>query len=142
MQPAGRLLGTLKIAKDLQDPEARLRAVWPKAAGAKIAPHTRVASLVRKTLVVEVEDMVWQRQLAPLAHFIVRNLARETGEVLVEEIDFRPARPRMGPQRAESHTPAVRKNPAAAGSAGSEEAGIGDPFLRLQYRKSKQKESA
>jgi hypothetical protein len=53
-----------------------------------VARYTREAALVRETLVVEVEDFTWQRQLASLSHFIVSNLARELGEVLVKDIDF------------------------------------------------------
>ena len=135
MERAGRLIGTLKIAPELADPEMRLRAAWPKAAGTKVAPHTRVASLVRKTLIVEVEDFVWQKQLASLAHFFVSNLARETGEVLVEAIDFRPMPPRMRPQRASSAQPAAPVNRDEAER-------IDDPFLRFQYIKFRKKESA
>src|SRR5207244_2149270 len=82
--------------------ETRLRAAWPKAVGANIARHTRVASVVRQKLIVEVEDIIWQKQLASLGHFLVSNLARDLGEVLVTDIDFRPMPRRIGPQRAEA----------------------------------------
>ena len=135
MKPAGRLLGTLKIAANLEDPEMRLRAVWAKAAGAKVARHTRVASLVRDTLIVEVEDFTWQKQLASLRHFIVSNLARDLGEVLVKEIEFRPMPPRRAMQRAESAR--------ADGPVSSDEAArIEDPVMRMLYVKSRMKESA
>jgi hypothetical protein len=105
MERAGRLIGKLKLPKDLADPESRARAAWNVAAGKKITEHTRVASLVRTTLVVEVEDLVWQRQLNTLRHFLLRNLRTTLGEALVTEIDFRPMPnvPRRSPQRAEAN---------------------------------------
>ena len=127
MERAGRLIGTLKITKDLGDPELRARAAWNVAAGKKIAEHTRVAALVRTTLVVEVEDQVWQRQLNTLRHFLLRNLRTTLGEALISEIDFRPMPdifkvPRRGVQRA-----------TASRSAN----GIQDPVLDALYSKSK-----
>src|SRR5712691_6480369 len=136
MKPAGRLLGTLKIAAALENPEMRLRAAWPKAVGAKVARHTRVASLVRDTLVVEVEDIIWQKQLASLAHYLVSNLARDLGEVLVKDIDFRPMPRRIGPQRAEAARADVPAVPA------DEAERIEDPVMRMLYLKSRKKESA
>ena len=109
-------------------------------AGAKVAPHTRVATLVRKTLIVEVDDFTLQRSLAGLAHFIISNLARETGEVLVDAIDFRPMQARRGPARAASH--GATHGSTADAPASGEESGIGDFFLRMQYAKSKKKASA
>jgi hypothetical protein len=84
---------------------------------------------VRGTLIVEVEDRVWQRQLSTLRHFLLRNLAKELDETLVTEVDFRPMRlsqatPRRGPQRA-----------ASARNDGT--AGIGDPVMELLYEKSR-----
>jgi len=136
MKPAGRLLGTLKIAATLSDPETRLRAAWAKAAGPKVARYTRVSALVRETLVVEVEDFTWQKQLASLRHFIVSNLARDLGEVLVKDIDFRPMPKRMGPQRAE----AARADLPAVSADDAER--IEDPVMRMLYRKSRTKASA
>ena len=137
MQRAGRLLGTLKITSGLEnDPEMRLRAAWTKAAGPKVAAHTRVASVVRETLIVEVEDIVWQKQLASLGHFLVSNLARELGEVLVKDIAFRPMPPRRGPQRAESAWP------AAPAPSNDDAETIEDPVMRMLYRKSRKSGTA
>ena len=55
---------------------------------------------------VEVEDIVWQRQLNTLRHLLLRNLHKEMGEALVTEIDFRPMPRRLAPQRAETARPA------------------------------------
>ena len=123
MQRAGTLFGKLKLPPDMTDPEARARAAWSVAAGKKIAAHTLAAALVRGTLVVEVEDLVWQKQLNTLRHFLLRNLKEALGDDLVTGIDFRPMPPRRKPQRAES--------------ARRDVDGIGDPVMAMLYRQSK-----
>jgi hypothetical protein len=124
MERAGRLFGKLKISHDVADPEVRARAAWAVAAGKKVARHTRSTALVRDSLIVEVEDYIWQQQLATLEHFLIRNLADVLGEKLVKRIDFRPMPRRIMPQRAETARPA---------------GGIEDPILDLLYRQSKAK---
>jgi hypothetical protein len=131
MERAGRLVGKLKISAGITDPETRARAAWAMAVGKKIAQRTRPINLVRGTLVVEVEDFIWQRQLNTLRHFLLRNLHKELGEPLVTEIDFRPMPRRLAPQRAETARPIVRVVD-----------GIGDPVLGMLYQQSKKKESA
>ena len=126
MERAGRLIPTMLLSPELADPETRLRAAWPIAAGKKIASHTRVGTLVRGTLIVEVEDHVWQRQLSALRHFLLRNLERELGEALAVEIDFRPMPRRREPQRALSARPAAHPGER-----------IGDPVLAMLYQRSK-----
>ncbi len=127
MERAGRLIGKMKLSPGVADPETRARAAWPAAAGKKIAEHTRATVLVRGALVVEVEDLVWQRQLNALRHFLLRNLREVLGEQTVSDIDFRPMPRRMAPQRA-----AVRK----------QDDGILDPVMGILYRQSKKKETA
>jgi predicted nucleic acid-binding Zn ribbon protein len=129
MERAGRLIRKMNLPPQLADAETRVRAAWPAAAGRVIASHTQARALVRSTLIVEVEDHVWQNQLSTLRHFLLRNLAKELDEALVTEIDFRPMRfsqatPRRAPQRA-----------ASARNDGT--AGIGDPVLGLLYEKSR-----
>ena len=124
MERAGSLIGKLKLSAEVADPEARARAAWSLAAGKKIAAHTLAAGLVRGTLVVEVEDIVWQKQLNTLRHFLLRNLKEALGEELVTEIDFRPMPRRIKPQRA-------------ASAKGVESHGIQDPVMAMLYRKSK-----
>jgi hypothetical protein len=121
MERAGRLIGKLKL--NIDDPELRARAAWTVAAGKKIAEHTRAVRLVRGSLVVEVEDQIWQRQLHTLRGFLIRNLEKALGEALVTDIDFRPMPKRMQPQRAES-------------AAGRE---VEDPVLDMLYRQSRKK---
>lgn len=122
MERAGRLIGKLKL--DVDDPELRARAAWRVAAGKKIAEHTRAVALVRGSLVVEVEDPIWQRQLKTLSGFLVRNLEKALGEALVTDIDFRPMPRRREPQRAER-------------ARSSED--VIDPVLDLIYRQLRKK---
>ena len=94
-----------------------------------MARHTRATALVRDSLIVEVEDYIWQQQLATLEHFLIRNLADVLGEKLVKRIDFRPMPRRIMPQRAETARPGVLPS----------KSGIEDPILDLLYRQSKTK---
>jgi len=127
MERAGRLIGKLKLSPEVADPETRARAAWVLAAGKKVAEHTRAVALVRGSLVVEVEDIVWQRQLTTLRHFQIRNLAKALGEALVTDLDFRPMQ--------------KRKSPHKAGQARPLE-GIEDPVLEMLYRQSRKKDTA
>lgn len=122
MERAGRLVGKMNLPPQVAYAETRARAAWPVAAGKKIAKYARATALVRGTLVVEVGDATWQRQLASLRHFLLRNLARELGEGLVSEIDFRPTPARRPPQLSESARPSGE--------------GIQDPVLALLYKRS------
>jgi predicted nucleic acid-binding Zn ribbon protein len=127
MERAGRLIGKLKLSAGMADPETRARAAWRLAAGKKIAEHTLAVALVRGSLVVEVEDYVWQQQLLPLRKYLLENLEEALGERLVTDLDFRPMPRRRMPQRAET--------------ARSSE-GIEDPVLDLLYQRSKKKAMA
>ena len=127
MERAGRLIGKLKLSPSMADPETRARAAWKLAAGKKIAEHTRAAALVRGTLVVEVEDYVWQQNLTTLSKFLLRNLATALGETLVTDLDFRPMPRRRMPQRAQTARPAE---------------GIEDPVLEMLYKQARKKGTA
>ncbi len=122
MERAGRLIGKLKL--DVDNPELRARAAWNVAAGMKIARHTRAVALVRGSLVVEVEDQIWQRQLKTLSGYLVRNLEKALGEAIVTDIDFRPMPKRKEPQMAER-------------ARSSED--VLDPVLDMLYRQSRKR---
>ena len=126
MLRAGQLIGKLKLSRDLADAEARAVAAWRVAAGKKIAAHTRATALVRTSLVVEVEDVVWQRQLNTLRHFLIRNLIDALGEAIVTDIDFRPMPPKRQPQKATVARPTL----------------VDDPVLDLLYRESQSRNTA
>jgi len=128
LERAGSLIGKLKLSPAMADPETRARAAWALAAGKKIGRHTLASALVRGTLVVEVEDIVWQKQLNTLRHFLLDNLREVLGEELVTGIDFRPMPARRKPQRAES--------------ARGKSYGIEDPVMAMLYRESKRRGTA
>ena len=104
-------------------PEPSIERKMLERDGAEVA---RATSIVRTSLIVEVEDVVWQRQLNTLRHFLLRNLAEVLGEPLITEIDFRPMPRRIQPQRAEAARPGQ----------------IEDPVLDLLYRQSRNRNSA
>ncbi len=108
----------------VDDPELRACAAWKVAAGKKVAEHTRATRLVRGSLVVEVEDKVWQSQLNTLSRILVSNLEKVLGEALITDIDFRPMPRKRGPQRAER-------------AMGRES--VEDPVLDMLYRQSRKK---
>jgi hypothetical protein len=126
MQRAASLIRKLKLPPGSDNPENRAKAAWKLAAGVKIEKYTVAVSLVRGTLIVEVSDMMWQRNLYGFRHFLLRNLAEILGEPLVTSLDFRPMLlPRRGPQIAET--------PRADG--------IADPVMALLYQQSKKKQA-
>jgi len=134
MERAGRTIGKLSRASQVMTNEDLARAAWPQAVGRKIASYTAATALVRKCLVVEVQDMVWQRQLNTLRAQIVKNLTAVLGPGLVDDLEFRPMTPKRMPQRAES----PRRDAVAADEADA----IADPQLRRVYKISRKKASA
>src|SRR5882724_6412952 len=137
MERAGRLIGKLKIPKEVLEPEALARTAWPVAVGRKIAVHARVSRLVRSTLVIECEDSIWQNHLFTLCSQIVRNLQSILGPQVVTHLDFRPMVPRRGPQPAV----AVRKDAAAVSPKQPDEAdSIPDAVFRHLYKQSRKRQ--
>ena len=97
--------------------------------GQEDGEHTRATCWCAGTLVVEVEDLVWQRQLNTLRHFLLRNLREALGDQTVTEIDFRPMPRRMAPRNGRRR----RDLPVE---------GIHDPVMGMLYRQSKKRETA
>ena len=105
-------------------------AAWPQAVGARLARHTRAVEMIRGTVVVEVEDQLWQKNLFGLRHQILANLSRLIGPVATD-IEFRIGIPRRPPQRE-----AVVG--AQTGLLPVDEADrIADPVLRHLYLRSR-----
>ena len=88
--------------------------------------------MVRTRLLVAVEDQVWQRQLFGLSAQILRNLERNLGPGVVDDLEFRVIPRRREPQRA------IEVVPAPYDEADQ----IADPVLRGIYRASRQKARA
>src|ERR1700690_3722313 len=97
----------MKVSPGITDPETRAQMAWPVAAGKYTAAKTRPTNLVRGTLAVEVEDLVWQRQLNASRHVVLRNLHKELGDALVTDNDFRPMPRKLAPQWAQTARPGV-----------------------------------
>ena len=130
MEPASKVIQKPKLPKDTISDGELAAGVWRRAAGAKIAAHTRPSRMVRGRLIVEVEDSMWQRQLFALTSQILKNLAKNLGAGVVEDVEFRVVPPRREPGRAT----------VAANSVSQDEAdAIGDPVLRGIYKASRKK---
>jgi hypothetical protein len=129
MERASKLIRGLGLPADTLTAEQLACAAWAGAVGAKVAAHTRAARMVRKRLIVEVEDVVWQRQLFALTGQILRNIEKNIGPGLVDDLEFRIVPRRREPQR-ETRVLA------------DEADGIADPVLRGIYRASRKKATA
>jgi predicted nucleic acid-binding Zn ribbon protein len=103
MERAARLIKNSRLSRQVLSEDDLARAVWPAAVGKAIAAHTVRIKLVRRTLVVEVEDAIWQRQLYQLSSQILERLRKLTGSDSIQELEFRIAIPRRLPQRVESN---------------------------------------
>jgi predicted nucleic acid-binding Zn ribbon protein len=126
MERAARLIGKNELLSDVDF----ARAVWPLAVGKAIAAHTSRIRLVRSTLVVEVEDAIWQKQLYGLTSQIVERFRKITGKDTVRDLEFRIAIPRRPAQRAE--VPELRRS-------NDEAEQIIDPVLKKIYRRSRKR---
>jgi len=133
MERASKLIRGLKLPGGTLSGEELACAVWPQAVGKTIADHTRAARLVRTRLVVEVEDITWQRQLNALSRHMVWNLEKILGQGMVDDLEFRVVPRRRQPQRAAEAVPALFADDATA---------IADPVMRSIYRAARNKATA
>src|ERR1700680_184138 len=101
MERASRLMGQMNFPGDSVSGEQRCCAAWSATVGKRIARHARAERLVRTKLIVGVDDAIWPRQLFTMSRIILSKLAESIGEGLVDEVEFRIAPERRGPQRAE-----------------------------------------
>ena len=140
MERAARLFKNKKISADIMTDEDLVRAAWPIAVGRIISSHTSRVRLVRTTLVVEVEDSIWQRQLYGLSKQIVGRLQRVMGGCPVLDVEFRVGVPRRQVQRSEE-----RRSPGLfeeIARPADESDAIRDPVLKRLYRLSRKKATA
>jgi predicted nucleic acid-binding Zn ribbon protein len=133
MERAARLFKNKSVNREIVGDEDVFRAAWPLAVGKAISRHTSRLRLVRGTLVVEVEDAMWQRQLHTLSSQILERLHSVTGNAAVTDLEFRIGIPRRAVQRAESALPQATADEAET---------ILDPVLKKVYRLSRKKASA
>jgi hypothetical protein len=133
MERASKLIRGLRLSGEMITPEQLACAAWPEAVGKKIASHTRAAKLVRTRLVVEVEDLTWQKQLFALSRHILKNLDNTLGRGLVDDLEFRIVPRRREPEIARQAMPALFADDADA---------ISDPVLRDIYKQSRKRAQA
>ncbi len=136
MERVARLIKDKKVSREILTDDDVARAVWPAAVGKAIAAHTSRAKLVRRTLVVEVEDAIWQKQLHALTGQILGRLHKLTGSDQIQDVEFRIAIPRRQPQRADSRDINLLN---AASQSADEADRIQDPVLKKVYRLSRRK---
>jgi len=136
MERASKLIKGLRLPGETVSAEDLARAVWPEAVGKKIAEHTRAARMVRERLIVEVEDRIWQRQLFSLSKQILRNLEKQLGPGIVDDLEFRVA-PRLEviriPPRRADHSVVALSDEAEH---------ISDPVLRGIYKAARKRAGA
>jgi hypothetical protein len=136
MDQASRIIAQWTGISDVIGPERIACGAWKKAVGRKIALHTRALKLVRDTLVVEVEDEIWRKNLWSLRYQILRNLEKAIGPEIVANVEFRVMPQRIGPQRE------GQVADRAAGGLFDEADGIADPGLRRIYKNARRRETA
>jgi hypothetical protein len=134
MDQASRIIG--RIAGDVITPERIAVGAWKRAVGKRIALRTRALKLVRTTLVVEVEDEIWRKNLWSLRYQILRNLEKAIGPEIVSDLEMRVMPPRMEPQRADKGDNLTVLPLSLTGDD------IADPGLRRIYKAARRRESA
>jgi predicted nucleic acid-binding Zn ribbon protein len=135
MDQASRFLARWTGVSDVIGQERIACAAWSKAVGNKIAQRTRAVKLVRTTLVVEVEDELWRKNLWGFRYQILRNMERAIGPEIVAAVEFRVMAQRFGPQR-EVETRLALDGPL------DEAESIADPGLRRIYKAARRRETA
>lgn len=139
MDQASRILSRIPGASDVISVEQIACGAWKRAVGKRIALRAKALKLVRSTLVVEVEDEVWQRNLWSLRYQILRNLEKAIGPEIVSELELRVMPPRIAPKRADQGERLVLQ---PIDLVQDEAEGIADPGLRRIYRASKRRQTA
>lgn len=134
MERAGRLIAHSRSAQRHFTAAELALAAWPAAVGARAARHARAVALRDGTLIVDVGDELWRRNLELLSPQILKNLASLLGSFAPQRIEYRLAVPRR-PVRSE-----LPQQEFQLRSPGAEDAaGIEDPVLRRIYIRSKRK---
>jgi hypothetical protein len=145
MERAARVLRKSNKPRSILDNDGAIQAVWPAAVGKAISRHTSRVRLVRKNLVVDAEDSIWQRQLRALERQILDRVRLLLPDIEIESIEFRIGVPRREPQMARSAAGLVHSlaGAAAPAAASDDEADrILDPVLKKVYQLSRRKATA
>ena len=139
MERAARLIKNKNVSRELLSDEQMVKAKWPSAVCKAISAHTQTAQIVRGTLIVQVEDAIWQRQLNSLSRQIVGRVQKLLGDTRITDVEFRMAIPRRQPVRVDSRQPDTSDIPQACPD---EAEGIHDAVLKKVYQLSRKKATA
>lgn len=143
MERAARLFKKNKYSREILSDSDIVRGLWQSAVGKAISRHTWKLTVVRETLVVEVEDAMWQRQLFPLSGQIIGRLQKLTGSSSIEKIEFRVGVPKRHMKREESvRALQLQEIPGASELSTDEADQILDPVLKKLYRISRKRATA
>lgn len=142
MERAARVFRKSKQSGHLLSDQEALRAVWASAVGKAIASHTSRLRLARTTLVAEVEDATWQRQLHSLSPQILERLHKLMPDIRLTWLEFRVGVPRREAQRAASASGAGAPEATRTAACADEADRIEDPVLKKVYQISRRKASA
>src|SRR5207248_9595673 len=134
MDQASRIIARWTGVSDVISHERIACGAWKKAVGKKVALRTRALKLVRSTLVVEVEDEIWRKNLWSLRYQILRNLEKAIGPEIVSDVELRLMPPRREPQRDTGESLVLRPFDDADS--------ITDPGLRRIYKAARRRETA
>ena len=133
MDQASRIIARWDGASELITREKIAVGSWKKAVGKRVAVHARAARLVRSTLVVEVDDEIWRKQLWGLRYQILRNLERAMGPEIVSDLEFRVMPQRIQPGRQTASALVLEPDEADR---------IADPGMRRIYKAARRRETA
>jgi hypothetical protein len=91
MMDLARLLPRLLDATGANPEMAEIAAklAWSRAAGDGLRRHAIPFRLFRKTLVVSVADVIWQRQMNSMSAELIARINRLLGREVVDTIEFR-----------------------------------------------------
>ena len=130
MLRAAKVLSKMKLAKAGVSSERLAVPSWAQTVGKTIARHTRAVGIFEGTLVVDVEDAVWEKNLRLLQPQIMDKLTAVLGPGKVRNIRFKIAIPKRSPQREDNL------------NSGDEANSIQDPILRRIYIQSRKRATA
>jgi predicted nucleic acid-binding Zn ribbon protein len=110
--------------------EAACLGAWKHAVGETLSARAQAEALRDQTLVVAVEDMVWQRQLEQMRDQFLFRLNNVLGRRVVKVIEFRIAPEKFAVQKPVADKTQTRSIPIELVSAA---ASIKDPGLRKAF---------
>lgn len=110
--------------------EAACLGAWKQAVGETLSARAQAVALRDQTLVVAVEDKVWQRQLEQMRDQFLFRLNKVLGRRVVNVIEFRIAPEKFAVQKAVPDKSTTRSIPIELVAAA---ANIEDPGLRKAF---------